>query len=276
MDDFRSILAHVPGAMLVVFRVGGLAITAPLFSSPSVPVRVRVMLAAAVGLAVYPALVGQGVVAPGGLRLELFALVPLVAAELAIGLVLGFLVAAPLVAAQTSGLLMGQQMGLGFAQFYNPDLDEESDVVGQALFLLALAGFLAMGGHEATVGAIMHSFDRVPLGGFAVDRGVVDIAGGMLVSALELALRVAAPLLVLVFLESVAMGFMAKTVPQLNVLSLGFPLRILAGLATVIVTLHVIGDVLGDAITDVVDVILAWIDGRGASGGVHGAEGLHG
>ncbi len=181
--------------------------------------------------------------------------------ELAIGLVIGFMASLPLIAIQTGGLVMGQQMGLGFASFFNPAIDDEADVVGQMLFFMTLAGFLIIGGHEAMVLAVLRSFEHLPLGSFAVNADLIQLLAGLLTSALELALRVAAPLLALIFLESLAMGFLAKTVPQLNILSLGFPLRILAGLLIIILGLTVIDQVMMEGMQEVLDVIFSWVAG---------------
>ena len=86
-------------------------------------------------------------------------------------------------------------------------------------------------------------------------------------SALEVGLRVAAPLLALVFLETLAIGFISKTVPQLNILSLGFPIRIMVGLATLVVGVVVLQEVLIDYIDIVLVTMQDWIQ---AGGGVHG------
>jgi flagellar biosynthesis protein FliR len=88
---------------------------------------------------------------------------PIVALEFMVGLVIGFAASLPMVAMQTGGLIMGQQMGLGFAMFYNPAVDDEADIVGQVLFFMALAGFLLIGGHEAMLLAVLHSFEHIPL-----------------------------------------------------------------------------------------------------------------
>jgi flagellar biosynthetic protein FliR len=132
---------------------------------------------------------------------------------------------------------------------------------------MTLAGFLLVGGHEAMVLAVLHSFDHVPAGRFAVDLEVLGLLSSMLTAAFELALRVAAPLLALIFLESLAMGFIAKTVPQLNILSLGFPLRILAGLLIVVLGLTVIDQVVMTEVDTVLQTIFNWIE---ATGGGHG------
>jgi len=258
VSEYEVILGHIPPAMLVVFRIGGLMIYGPVFGSPAIPVRVKVLLSAVIGVAVYP-LLSQTYFVGGGPSLELWNLVPLVAAELLIGLLVGYVASLPMVAVQTGGLAMGQQMGLGFARFYNPSIGDEADVMGQILFFMALAGFLVMGGHEAMMLAVLHSFAYIPLGMFTVELDVIALLTGLLLSALELALRIAAPVLALVFLQSVAMGFIAKTVPQINVLSLGFPIRILLGIATLMIGLVVINDVVMDGMEDALDRLFIWV-----------------
>ncbi|MBT8487036.1 MAG: flagellar biosynthetic protein FliR [Phycisphaerales bacterium] len=259
MSQFEVILSHVPPLLLVVFRLGGLMVFAPVFGSAAIPGRVKVFLSLVIGLAIYP-LLSREVFAAHPLHLDLWSLAPLMATELLIGLIVGYVAALPMIAVQTGGLIMGQQMGLGFASFYNPGLDDEADVVGQILFYLALAGFLLVGGHEALVLAILHTFEHVPLGQFVVDGSLIALITGLLLAAFELALRVAAPVLAVVFLQSVALGFITKTVPQLNILSLGFPMRILVGVTVVMLGLTVINEVLMEAIDVTLTALFEWIE----------------
>jgi flagellar biosynthetic protein FliR len=254
----ETILAHVPVAVLVVFRIGGLMILGPLFSSPAVLLRVRVMLAVLIGLAAYPLLSTERLGAAGR-ELELWSLAPLVAMELTVGMLVGFAAGLPLVSVQVGGLMMGQQMGLGFARFYNPGIDDEADVLGQILFFMALAGFLVIGGHEAMVLGVLRSFDYIPLGQLAIDGSILDLVLGMLLAAFDLALRVSAPVLAIIFLQSVALGFMSKTVPQLNILSLGFMVRILVGISIVMFGLVVIQEVVMEGVHVGLDRLFEWI-----------------
>ncbi len=273
-----AILDHIAPALLVIFRIGGLMIYGPVFGSAIIPARIRVMLAFLIGIASYP-LLSAAHFAGLDLKLEVWTLAPLVAMELLMGLIIGYVASLPLISLQTGGLIIGQQMGLGFAQLYNPAIDDEADIVGQILFFMAVAGFLIGGGHEAMVLAVLNSFQHVHPGSVAVDGSVIDLITGVLIASLELALRVAAPVLALVFLETVAMGYLAKTVPQLNILSLGFPVRILAGIGVTALGLVVINDVAMDSITSTMTTIFEWlgsqpaVDAAGtgvAEGGAHG------
>jgi flagellar biosynthesis protein FliR len=266
MNDLHSILDHLPAAMLVIFRIGGLMIYGPVFGSAVVPVRIRIFLAFIIGLATYPLLSSQHITNLD-LQSNLWLLAPMIAVELMIGLIIGFLASVPLLAMETGGLIMGQQMGLGFARFYNPAIDDEADILGQILFFMALAMFLMIGGLEWMVMAVLHSFEHIHLGAFRPDVSLLELASGLVLSSLELAMRVALPLLALIFLETVAMGFLAKTVPQLNVLSLGFPIRLLLGMLIVAVGLVVISDVALAEIKDMFSSVLRWMASISAADG---------
>ena len=92
-----------------------------------------------------------------------------------------------------------------------------------------------------------------------IDAGLVSFVTGMMLAAFEVAIRVAAPVLAIIFLQSIAMGFVSRTVPQLNILSLGFPLRILVGFAVLIAGLAVIEEVGMQAIDDTLHAIMNWV-----------------
>lgn len=259
MSELETFYEHIPPALLVIFRLGGLMIFGPVFGSAVIPVRVKVMFSILAGLAVYPLLTAEHF---AGLDIEMniWSLAPVVAMELMFGMVIGYAASLPLLGAQTGGLVMGQQMGLGFAMFYNPSVDDEADIVGQLLFFMGLAGFLLVGGHEAMVLAVLHSFEHVPPGGFFVDHSIVTLLTGLLLAAFELALRVAAPLLAIIFVQSIAMGYISKTVPQLNILSLGFPMRILVGFFIVCVGIVIINEVLMESLDHAVTLMFTWIE----------------
>lgn len=260
-EQVSSIFDQVPTAMLVIFRIGGLMIFGPLLSSVIIPMRVKVFLALVIGLAVYPTVNAQ-IPIDAPVVLDLWSMGPLVFTEVLIGAAIGFMASLPLVSVQIGGLMMGQQMGLGFARIYNPAAGVDENIIGQTLFLMTMAGFVMIGGLESLVLAVLNSFEHIPppaLGNFSADLGMLSLIVGLLAAAFELALRVAAPLLALIFLQTVAMGFIAKSIPQINILSFGFPLRILGGLGVIVLGLAVLDEVVMDLIDDTLALIFDWI-----------------
>lgn len=258
---YDAILPHLVPWVLVMSRLGGLFLLAPIFSSPAIPRQVRLYLLLALTAVVYPLidpgpLIGQGI--------DLYTLAPAIAGEVMIGASLGLFSLMPLIGVQFGGLLMGQQMGLAIAQILNPATDIEGDNLGQTLFMMTLTGFVMVGGLELLIGGVVHSFAQVPIGAVTARMAPAEVVAGLLMSGFELAVRVALPVLVIIFLENVAVGFIMKTVPSLNILNFGFPLRIILGLFVLTASLGFIASAIDQEMNHTVDIILAWVAGLGA------------
>ena len=245
-DTLLPILPHVVPFMLVLFRLGGIFIFAPLFGSRMVPAQVKILLALVLAFCIYPMVPFQPV------NLSLMTLPVAIGGEVMIGLVIGYGASLPLIAMQMAGMMMGQQIGLGFARVLNPEMNEETVVLGQAFFLIALLVFLLLDGHHALLSALIGSFHHVPLTGYRVDLPLLGVLAGLLSSMYELAVRVAAPLICLIFLETIALGFIARTVPQINILSIGFPLRIIVGGALLVA---MAGSIFGAVRQQIIDTL---------------------
>lgn len=259
--SISPLLAHLPVWALVLFRLTGIFVFAPLFSSPVVFARVKVLLALGLSICVYPILLAPGsdsarliepVIASG---LGLWTLLAVVAAELSIGIVIGFGASLPLIGVQIGGRVVDQQMGMGLAGVLNPEFNEQTGVVSQFFFTMGLAVFVILGGHRVLLATLVGSFGRIPLGGLAFDGHLLDLVVGLLSTVFDLALRVSAPLLCLVLLQTVAMGFIAKTVPQMNILSIGFALRILVGAFLLVGSIGIENDVFVEVLRQTLDKI---------------------
>ena len=233
--EFGGLVDHLPAWLMVLFRLTGVFILAPMLGSVTIPRQVKVLLVLSLSFCVYPMLLEPtrasatfvgSVVANG---FSLWTLIPTVGLELLLGVAVGYAASLPLVGVQLGGRMIDQQMGLGLAGVINPEMDAQSGVVGEFFFIMAVAIFALMGGHRVMFATLIGSFDRVPLGGFTDFAGLVDLMIALMVIMYELAIRIAAPLLCLIFLQTVALGFIARTVPQMNILSVGFVLRILVG-----------------------------------------------
>ncbi|MBL0927097.1 MAG: flagellar biosynthetic protein FliR [Phycisphaerales bacterium] len=251
----EAVLPHVPVFCVVLARMTGLFVFAPLLSSAAVPRRIKALLAVALALAVYPTIDHA---AAAALPLDLYVLGPLMASELLIGVTIGLVAALPMMSVQLGGLIMGQQMGIGLAGIYNPVMEIDGEQIGQLLFYVMLLSFLAVGGLELMYGAVVHTFAAVPPGGFSVTRAPLDLLVGVIASGFVLALRMAMPLLAIIFLENIAIGFLGRTLPQLNIMSMGFPLRILIGMFVVTASVTAFGHAMGGELERAIGVIERW------------------
>ena len=264
MTPLTPLLDQAFPFLLLLARISGLFILSPVLANSAVPRQVRVYLALGLAAVCFPA-VALGPDAPlapmAGAELSVFLLAPLMALELLVGYVLGFVLMLPLAGCQAAGLVIGQQMGLQLGGVFNPELGDDSGAIGQFLYLLALAVFLCLGGHHALVRVLIGSFGHVPPGGLTGFGQVVEVVTGLLGAMFELVVQVSMPVLAVLFLESVAMGFVARTVPQMNILSVGFITRILIATTVIAVSLVGVANLTEDGFRDAFDAAAALLLG---------------
>lgn len=255
MQTLEPIFQHGIVIMLVAFRLAGVLLFSPIVASAGIPVRAKVFLVVTLAAAIYPAIHGSW---HAGAEMSLATLGQIMVTETLIGATIGFLASIPIVAMQLGGTIMGMQMGLGLAQVYDPMNGENSSVVDQILFYLAVAVFLKLGGLDAMFVALISTFESVPLGAMTLHAAPVEIVTGLLHSGYELALRVSAPVVAIMFLETVASGVLMKTIPQINILSIGFAIKIIAGLVAMAGSLVAIEAVFTDELRATMDAIMQW------------------
>ncbi len=224
-----------PGALALVallgMRVGGLLLIAPALSGRPVPVMVRAGVLVLLTILLVPA----GAAAAGGAvpRVTPATLV----CETLIGMALGLGAAVFVGAAETAGDLISVQMGLSGAAVLDPVTQQSAPALAGFSRLFAVALLFAVGGHLAMVGALASSVAVLPVGaeieGANGLRAMVALGSDLFVLGLRFAAPVAAALLV----SNVALGILARTMPQLNALMVAFPVQIGLGLFTLGVAL---------------------------------------
>ncbi len=262
MTGIEPFIAHVVPFTLVATRLLGLFIFAPILTSASIPTQARVFLALMFTAAIYPSIP----VHFAEVNIDLMGLLPILISETLIGVCVGLIASIPIMTLQLAGHLTGFQMGLSMATVYNPEFDTNSDVVGETLFYLGFAIFLTVGGLEMTYAALLSTFENVPLGGMAISSVPLETYIGLANSGFEMALRVSGPAMAMVFLVMVAMGFVMKTMPEINVMSVGFAVKIVVGLLATIMALQVIANVASDETIRILTILGEWVRGLSARG----------
>lgn len=258
-----ALTSHAVAFVLVISRLSGLFVFGPYLSGLAVPMRIKAMLVLTTAAAVYPVVPLPLPVAPGLERLDVLKLLPLIAGELLIGMVVGFLASLPLMALESAGVIIGQQMGFGLAKVYNPDINIEADIIGQMLFYLGAGAFLAMGGLEGMFLAIVRTFEAVPAGAMDASLTPLDLMVRTLTAGLELSMRVAAPVIGIISLVMIVLGAVGKTMPQINIMSVGFSFKIMAGLGVLAFSVTAISGAAGDDIALVMRDVLRWAESLG-------------
>lgn len=219
-------LETLPAFLLVLTRIVGMLLTAPVFGGPAVPVIVRAGLAGLLALLLAPLVSPSVPVRPDFPAMTLAA-----AGELSIGLLIGFAASLLFSAVQSAGHLADLDMGVALANVLDPVTHDQVAVVSQFQLYLAAAAWLLIGGHHFLISATVGSFSAVPVAGLAAPTLTTSAIGGMATQVVVSALQLAAPTILALFLVTVALGVLARAVPDLNLFSLGYPVRLLVGLA---------------------------------------------
>lgn len=260
MPTLDPILEHIAPFLLVLFRISGLMVFSPVLSSSLLPAKVRAMLAICFSLAVYPTLIP---VLKQPVAMDLFSLAPAVFCETLIGAAMGLMASLPMYAVQLGGLVMGQQAGMSLGQIYNPALDVETDTLGQFLQYGALVLFVLMGGLEMLFVGLGHTFAHVPLGMVSPSVAPVELMTGLVASGFELALRVSAPVLCIILVETIASALLAKTIPQINVQSMGFSIKVIITLLALTASITAVMYATGEDMSQTLGAVVGWAESLG-------------
>lgn len=243
-----EVYAALPLFLLVLSRVAGLMLASPLFSGEMLPTPINVLLAVAISLATFP-LVAPRAMAPVTLGTAFAGMV----GELAIGLILGLGVTLVFAGVQMAAQLMSQQAGIALGEVFNPMTETSATEISQLYFFVAMAVFLAAGGHHALVRAMLDSFTAIPPLTFRPDAGMIDFVVEVLTLSFTLAIRVGGPVILALVLAFLTLGFISRTVPQLNLLTVGFPVKLAMALFIMALSMISLESLLVDSINEVMD-----------------------
>jgi len=212
--------------LCVFVRCSAMFLASPVFGSQSTPVSIRVMTTFAISGALTFAL-GKDLGAPPQ---DLYSFVMVIVHEVVAGLLIGAFMSFVLQSAQIAGSLIDTQMGLGMSQILNPINGISTTVVSQFKYMLAVVVFLSMNGHHLMLQALIKSYGDMP--GLTMESlpalkdGLVNLFGQLSL----LGLQMAAPVLGVSLIVDAALGIINKAVPQLQVIQVGMPAKIVIGM----------------------------------------------
>jgi flagellar biosynthetic protein FliR len=222
MFDFTQ--HHLFVFLLVLVRTSGLMLAGPPFGTSEIPSQVRVFLAMALAVLLYPSQIHTPLTPPTSLA----GYIPAIGTELFVGFLLGSGIVLLFSGVQLAGQIVGQMSGMTLADLYSPGFDASVPLLSQMLYMVALAIFLLSGSHRLVMAGFLDSFAAIPPGSMGLSTSLTDATIALLVQSFSLGIRIAAPATAALLLASLALGIVSRTVPQLNVMALGFGLNALA------------------------------------------------
>jgi len=211
---------------LVFLRTSAIVATMPILGDKVVPVRVKAGFALLLAGLLFPVVPLGG----GNFDIGLLPLALRMASEAVIGVVIGFAAQVIFAGVQLAGELIGFQMGFAIVNVIDPVTSAQVSIIAEFQYLVALLLFLIFNGHHLFIAAIAESFRVLnPLS--------LNYSGALIATILELskgiftvAVKLSAPLVAVMFFTQIALGIVARTVPQINIFIVGFPLQIAVGL----------------------------------------------
>ncbi|MFH0926178.1 MAG: flagellar biosynthetic protein FliR [bacterium] len=228
MPNFFNISPHhFKLFLLILTRIGGIILFAPILGHKNIPVKVKIGLSLLLSLVLYPIIRSYIDV---NFSSDIFFYTLIILKELGIGMILGWAAKTIFAAVQLSGQFIGMQVGFGIVNIIDPQGMEQISIIGVFEDLLAILIFLAINGHHWFLQAIVRSFELVSPLNIKLSDNLLHVILKMSGDIFLIAIKLSAPVIVVAILINLAMGIVARTVPQINVFFVGFPIQIAVGL----------------------------------------------
>lgn len=225
---------------LIFIRILCFMIASPLFSIKGIPSLLKIGLSIILSYLLFMVM-GDGVTLS---TQSLIAYGVLIVNEVLFGLALGYAVNLVFICIQMAGQMIDFQIGFSMAATYDPLTNNKVSLFGNMYYWVGMALFFAVNGHYYLTYSLAQSFELVPLNSLSFYElnvgAIIELfSGGFLI-----AFQIAVPTIIILLLMDAIMGLLARTVPQLNILMLGLPLKALVGLLSTIVLLPALGNMM--------------------------------
>jgi flagellar biosynthesis protein FliR len=232
LQDFT--VAQIEIWLLVLIRVSALVFLLPILNTDEVPQRLKAAMSFFLSLILFPTVPHAAIAIPESVP----AYIMLAVKEIYIGVVMGFAGTFVFAGLRLAGSWIDAETGFNGMQVMNPIAGEEDTPMGHLMFIIFILMLLATGGYQFYIQAIAESFRLIPLtGAEAASGGMVAIFLKLSISAFLLGVKVAAPVVGTLFISSIGLAIIARTMPQMNVWMVSMPMKLALGMMTMIFAL---------------------------------------
>ena len=215
----------LPLFTIVLFRTASVLFFSPIYNQTSIPLLAKIGFALVISFAIFPAISNAQLTLPDNLT----SFILLIFKEIAVGFLIGYVATLAFGAFVMAGELISADMGLSMAEMVDPLFGDRVSPISQIFQLMAFILFLSINGHHWLINALVLSYKTVPITGFIESGSTISKAVQMFTGLFVSAIKVAAPVMIIMGLVVVVSGFMAKSMPQLNIFLIIFPMKILVG-----------------------------------------------
>lgn len=219
---------HILVFTLVFLRISALLIMIPIIGETTVPLRVKGGLAILISLLVSPAV--RVDMSSLHAEEEIFTLAIAMIGEIMIGVVIGLITKIIFAGIQFAGEMIGIQIGFSIVNVIDPVTSTQVSIIAEFQYLIALLVYLAIDAHHTLIFAIVDSYRIVSPFSYHFSGSLMKHILILSKELFVMAIKISAPIMAVLLFTNVALGVVARTVPQINVFIVGFPVQITVGL----------------------------------------------
>jgi len=231
--DFVELFSeeNVIAFLLLFFRFAALFITIPIFSHKNIPVSIKAAMALFFTIVFYPSM------PPMAIEVTMINVILSILSEFLFGLVVGLILQLAYNVITFAGGQISFMMGFSMASAIDPQSGVSMPIISQFLSLLGLMVLLELDLHHWILMYIDKSLSKIPLGGFIMSEDLFNYIIHATSNMFLVGFMMAFPIIALIIISDVIFGMLMKTMPQFNLLVIGFPIKIMVSLAVIIATL---------------------------------------
>lgn len=230
---------QIEAFVLIFLRVTAIIVVIPILGNRTVPLRVKGGLSIIIAFLILP------FVHYPAASYDVITLVLKMLGEVLIGIIIGLTGRLLFAGIQLAGQLVGFQMGFAIVNVVDPVSSSQVSIIAQLQYLLAALIFFAVNGHHVFLYAIAESYNIMPPLDFNFSGQLMDSLLSLSRDIFIVAVKTGAPIMTILLLTSVGLGLIARTVPQINIFIVGFPLKIGIGLIGIGLTLPIFVRIVG-------------------------------
>ena len=250
--ELQELFTFLIMLLIASLRVGAFLIAAPFFGGQMVPLQIRIVFSFCLGFWIL------GTVEFPDLSILLGSkLILIIMQELFIGLTVGLVLNIAFAAVSLAGNLVAGTSGLAFAATVDPTGAGQSPVISQIFMLFLIVTFFSVNGHLVVLGLIYKSFDYYPLGEFTTYRDLVRAGLSASEILFKTAVMIMFPIVAVLLLVNIAVGFITKSAPTLNLFSFGFPMTLIGAFIILYFSVDALAFVFRDLIKEIIDLLMS-------------------
>lgn len=220
MDKFTLFL-------LILVRMSSLFVVTPVFGGRNVPSYLKI------GLAFFCSVILVTLLKDANIEYtNIYSYAALILKELAIGIILGYTSYLVISALYLAGQIIDIQIGFGMVNVLDPMHDTQVPLTGNFIYIISILFFLMINGHHVLLTALFKSYNVLPINSFAFNDVLFNNMMNIFFQTFAIGFKISVPVLAASLLTEIALGILAKTVPQMNVFVVGMPLKVGVGLLT--------------------------------------------